>query len=135
MSRDTKRQRIERNLLKLLAQSQHLSARYKYLVFDYIRTWCMFVVVDKDPLYIIDFDEEIEMLEKLINENPGNKSIESYYCCVKKTNDLIRTKYKDKRLSPHESIKISLKEMKFIRDGKLQKRSIDSFLDRLEKEE
>jgi hypothetical protein len=95
----------------------------------------MFIVVDKDPLYVIDFEEEIEMVDKVMNENPGNKSIECYYCCVKKTNDLIRTKYKDKRLSTYESIKISLKEMKLIRAGKLPKRNIDSFLNRLEMEE
>ncbi|MPM93697.1 hypothetical protein SDC9_140839 [bioreactor metagenome] len=75
----------------------------------------MFVLLDKDPEYVVDFDEEIEALERVINENKNSKALNSFYICVKKTNELIKNKYCGKRPSQCEALKISIKEAKLIR--------------------
>ncbi|MCB2299892.1 hypothetical protein [Clostridium tagluense] len=135
MSKDTIKQKIDKNIRVLLNKSEQLSKKHlNDKVFDYIKAWCYMVVEHHEQIYTIDFDDEIEMLEKVIEKKPNSKSLKSYYSCVLKTNNMIKKKYESKRVSPVDGLRQALREMKLIREGKLPKRDIHKFLNKLEKE-
>lgn len=136
MSRaDTVSQAIRRNIKFLFEQSEILAKKYpQYMVFDYIESWCHMIVLHNVPIYTIDFDDEIEMLEAIEKANPNNKVLKSYYSCVVITNRMIKEKYKNKIPNAVQSFRQSLKEMKLMREGKLPKRDINEFLNELDKE-
>jgi hypothetical protein len=132
---DTLKQKIDRNIKFIFIKSELLAKKYpEYRAFDYIESWCHMVVLHNDPAYTIDFYDEIEMLEAVLKANPNNKVLKSYYSCVVKTNQMIEEKYKYKIPNPVQSLRQSLKEMKYMREGKLPKRDINVFLDNLDKE-
>ncbi|WP_207710283.1 hypothetical protein [Clostridium sp. C2-6-12] len=97
MSRaDTMNQKIRKNINELFKKSEILAKTYPgNMVFDYIESKCHRIVLHHDPIYTIDFDNEIEMLKEVIKSNPNNEAIKSYYYCVVKTNEMIKTKYKN----------------------------------------
>ncbi|WPC42824.1 hypothetical protein [Clostridium sp. JS66] len=136
MSRaDTLRQKIERNIGYIFKESELLAKKYPDdMVFSYIESWCHRIVLRHDPIFTIDFDDEIDMLEDLVKINYSNKGLKSYYSCVIKTNEMIKEKYKNKIPNPIQSFRQSLKEMKLMRDGEMPKPDIKVFLDKLDKE-
>ena len=97
MSRaDTMNQKIRKNIKDLFKKSAILAKTYSgNMVFDYIESRCHLIVLHNDPIYTISFDNEIEMLKEVIKSNPNSEVIKSYYYCVVKTNELIKTKYKN----------------------------------------
>ena len=97
MSRDTLRQKIERNIGYIFKESELLTKKYPDdMAFSYIESWCHRVVLHHDPIFTIDFDDEIAMLEDLVKINYSNKELKSYYSCLKKTNAMIKANYKYK---------------------------------------
>lgn len=132
---DTANQKIMRNAKYLFKKSEILAkGNLNEMVFNYIKSWCHRIALHHDPIYTIDFDDEIVMLEEIIKANPNNKVLKSYYSCVVKTNEMIKEKYKNKIPNPVQCFRRSLKQMRFMRDGKLPKRDINVFLDNLDKE-
>lgn len=96
MSRaDTLNQKIRRNIKYLFRKSEILAKVYPgNMAFDYIEGRCHRIVLHHDPIYTIDFNDEIEMLKEVIKGNLNSKVIKSYYYCVVKTNELIKVKYR-----------------------------------------
>ena len=136
MSRaDTVSQAVRRNIKFLFEQSEILAKKYpEYMVFDYIESWCHMIILHNYPICTIDFDDEIEMLEAIEKANPNNRVLKFYYSCVLKTNRMIKEKYKNKVHNPAQAFRQSLIEMNLMREGKLPKRDINEFLDKLDKE-
>lgn len=97
MSRaDTVNQKIRRNIKYLFRESEILAKVYKDdIVFDYIEAICHRVILHNDPIYTITFDNKIEMLIEVIEDNPNSKILKLYYDCVIKTNELIKVKYRN----------------------------------------
>lgn len=136
MSRDdTLNQKIERNIEYIFRESKRLAGKYETdmgeTVFEYIATWLEMLIEHYEPVYRIDFYEEIEMLQVFIKENPNIKCLKPYYSCLIKTNEMIKEKYKDKRPNPVQSFRQSLKEIK---EENLKTISVYGFLEELEME-
>lgn len=132
---NTLRQKIERNIGYIFKESELLVKKYPDdMVFSYIESLCHRIVLHHDPIFTMDFDNEIDMLEDFVKINYSNKALKSYYLCLIKTNEMIKKKYKNKIPNPVQSLRQSLKEMKLMREGKLPKPDIKVFLDRLDKE-
>lgn len=135
MSRDTLRQKIERNIDYIFKESELLAKKYPDdMVFSYIESWCHRVILHHDTIFTIDFDDEIDMLQDLVKINYSNKELKSYYSCLIKTNEMIKKKYKNKIPNSIQAFRQSLKQMKLMREGELPKPDIKVFLDKLDKE-
>lgn len=98
MSRaDTLKQKIERQIKYIFITSKSLAKKYpKDMVFDYIESLCHMIVLHHEPIYTINFGDEIETLKAIIKDKQNNEVIKSYYSCVVKTNEMIKEKYKNK---------------------------------------
>lgn len=133
MSRaDTLKQKFQRNIEYIFRQSKILSKKYpNYMVFDYIESWCHKIILHNGS---ISFDFEIGELVKIIEGSPNDKFLNNYYVCLVRTNNLIKTKYRDIPPNPAQSLRISLIQMKLMREGILEKQDIHKFLNELKKE-